>query len=320
MIMSEKHFISIFSVLLCSCSVVYAQTAPSEYLEWVKKADSLYHLGNYAGSGKTYSLAFKTFGGKGYVSDRYQAAQAWALSGIPDSSFFHLERIAQRGNFSNYDQIAHDASFVSLHTLARWKPILEQIRSNLAKIENGLNLARQLHDLVTEDQKWRNLFVKYNNHQMGSDTTSLKVIRYNLSRTDSLNFFPLQNIFIKHGYPNTDLIGTQGEDDFWLLVQHQDEHPDFQGEVLVKMKTEADRGKASMINYAYLLDRVNVNTNKPQVYGTQMTLNATKTSFEPRLTQEPEKLDERRKNVGLDPIASYIELMNSRHFGNLKMD
>ena len=101
-------------------------------------------------------------------------------------------------------------------------------------------------------------------------------------------------------------------------MQHQDRHSQFQEEVLHKMKEEADKGKASVINYAYLLDRVKVNTGQLQVYGTQMILNSTKTSYEPKPVVEPSKLNERRKSVGLDTIESYIETMNSRYFGTLK--
>jgi hypothetical protein len=41
--------------------------------------------------------------------------------------------------------------------------------------------------------------------------------------------------------------------------------------VLEKMKVEVDRGNADPSYYAMLVDRVNINTGKPQVYGTQVT-------------------------------------------------
>jgi len=103
-----------------------------------------------------------------------------------------------------------------------------------------------------------------------------------------------------------------------ILMQHQDLHPEFQEEVLIKMKEEADKGKASIINYAYLLDRVKVNTGQLQVYGTQMILNSQKTSYEPEPGVKPDKFNERRRSVGLDTIESYTETMNSRYFGTLK--
>ena len=84
------------------------------------------------------------------------------------------------------------------------------------------------------------------------------------------------------------------------------------------MKMEVDWGKACATNYAYLVDRVKVNSGQPQVYGTQMQMNSDTTSFEPMTVIEPEKLNERRKSVGLDSIESYIQTMNERNIGSLK--
>jgi hypothetical protein len=70
-------------------------------------------------------------------------------------------------------------------------------------------------------------------------------------------------------------------------------------------------------DYAYLVDRVKVNTGQLQVYGTQMRLNKDSTSFEPKPVIDPDKLNERRKSVDLSMIESYIEIMNERYHGSL---
>ena len=88
--------------------------------------------------------------------------------------------------------------------------------------------------------------------------------------------------------------------------------------MLEKMKIECERNNASKLYYAYLIDRVKVNSGELQIYGTQMQLNADSSSYEPKPVVEPEKLDERRKKVGLVPISEYIETMNQRYFGTLK--
>jgi hypothetical protein len=98
-----------------------------------------------------------------------------------------------------------------------------------------------------------------------------------------------------------------------LLVQHADKHPDFQDSVLVRMKIEADKGNSSITDYAYLLDRVLINTGQKQVYGTQMTLNSSKTSYECKPVIGPEKLNERRRQVGLSTIEVYIQIMNDNY-------
>ena len=75
---------------------------------------------------------------------------------------------------------------------------------------------------------------------------------------------------------------------------------------------------ASFLYYAYLIDRVNINSREKQVYGTQMQLNSDSTSYEPKPVIEPEQLNRRRKEAGLVPIEAYIKTMNDRYRGTLK--
>lgn len=100
---------------------------------------------------------------------------------------------------------------------------------------------------------------------------------------------------------------------FWLLVQHTDKHPDFQMKVLDSMKVEANKGNATMKDYAYLIDRVKINNGELQIYGTQMDLDSAETSYFPKPVIDPDQLDERRKSVGLSPIEQYIKFMNENY-------
>jgi len=102
------------------------------------------------------------------------------------------------------------------------------------------------------------------------------------------------------------------------MMQHCDKDPKFQEEVLAEMKKHLERKNANASNYAYLIDRVNVNTGKPQVYGTQMKLNQEGSSYEPKIVMELQNLNKRRAEVGLSTIEEYIGVMNSHYKGSLK--
>jgi hypothetical protein len=166
-----------------------------------------------------------------------------------------------------------------------------------------------------EDQKWRNLSTEVRHKQI--DTLSSEIISKNIGITDSLNHIKLKDMVLKYGFLGYDKVGKDGSHNFWLLMQHQDSHPDFQEKVLAMMEKELEKNNANANNYAYLLDRVRVNTGRLQVYGTQMQLNIDSTSYEPKAVENPDTLDERRLKVGLPSIARYIEIMNSRYFGDL---
>ena len=178
------------------------------------------------------------------------------------------------------------------------------------------SLSHLIDSLATEDQKWRGLMRQVDNKEI--DTISRQQVNLIINETDSINLFAVRQIFKSYGYPGYDKVGEESSNQFWLLVQHADKHPEFQDSVLNKMKTEADKKNASLPNYAYLVDRVKVNTNQLQIYGTQMKINSAGTSYEPKPVFEPEKLNERRRLVGLTTIEEYVNTMNERYYGTLK--
>lgn len=130
----------------------------------------------------------------------------------------------------------------------------------------------------------------------------------------SSHYIRLQKILSDHGYPGFDLVGEQGSRDFWLLVQHLDKWPDFQQKVLDAMKKQVLKKNAASGDYAYLTDRVRLNTNRNQLYGTQVTYNTDSCQAFPRPTENPGSLNKRRKEVGLDSIEDYLNKMSELHF------
>lgn len=180
-------------------------------------------------------------------------------------------------------------------------------------------LSARIDSLKTEDQKYRNRLTELKNMSI-PDEAEIKQAQEAILKTDSLNLIQVKRIFRQYGYPGSDLVGKQSAHNFWLIIQHCDQDPAFQEEVLGAMKQEVEKGTVSGWAYAYLTDRVLVNQDKPQVYGTQMRLNRDSTSYEPKPLIEPDKVDDRRGEMGLSPIAFYIETMNTRYFGSLKKE
>jgi len=114
-------------------------------------------------------------------------------------------------------------------------------------------------------------------------------------------------------YPDEKLVGYTASHNFWLLVQHQDRDTTFQKEVLHLMKYAVEYKAASATDYAYLTDRVMLNTGKKQVYGTQFWLLDEKDGVVPRPMEDSLNVDKRRAEVGLGPISEAIEQMNRRY-------
>lgn len=126
------------------------------------------------------------------------------------------------------------------------------------------------------------------------------------------NTLVLKQIFKKYGFPNYDMVGKPASDNFFLGVQHSDTDLKFQRAVLKKMKLAVQQKKADPGKFAFLTDRVNANSGKAQIYGTQVDYTADGSPF-PKKLIDPEKVNERRKAVGLEPIEEYLDfIINSR--------
>jgi hypothetical protein len=175
-----------------------------------------------------------------------------------------------------------------------------------------------LDSMVVSDQKFRNQSTDLMNKGFEWLSPEMQQAMKQGSNADSLNMIILKKLFREYGFLGFEEVGKQGSSNFWLMMQHCDKDPKFQEEVLTEMKKHIERKNANPSNYAYLIDRVNVNTGKPQVYGTQMKLNKDESSYEPKPVVEPENLNKRREEVGLGTIEEYIGVMNSHYKGSLK--
>lgn len=79
----------------------------------------------------------------------------------------------------------------------------------------------------------------------------------------------LQNIINSIGYPTTEKVGKEGSDAAWLIIQHSIEQPEFMKRSAELLKEAVKENKADPKNLAYLIDRIAVFQDQPQLYGTQ---------------------------------------------------
>ncbi len=110
-------------------------------------------------------------------------------------------------------------------------------------------------------------------------------------------------------------IASAGGDLFikaFYVVQHS---PDleFQASVLDELTPLVSEGRINAQQYAYLFDRVKLNQGGLQRYGTQFE--CIDGDYEIADLEAPESLDERRLEVGLQPLSEYIELLRT-HSGS----
>lgn len=122
----------------------------------------------------------------------------------------------------------------------------------------------------------------------------------------------LKEIINEYGWPGFSLVEKDGSRAAWLLAQHSDQDLEFQKQALELLKKAVEKGEASKRNLAYLTDRVRVNSGKPQLFGTQFKKNKDG-KWGPRPIKNPENLEKRRKEFGLEPFSEYEKRMEELH-------
>lgn len=107
------------------------------------------------------------------------------------------------------------------------------------------------------------------------------------------------------GWPDARSVGEATEGVVWSLVQHADQNRPFQQVAVSLLKRQVLRGGAPAVHLAYLEDRIAIGMGQPQRYGTQLEMNGA-CSVEPLPVDSPSKVEVRRKEVGMEPLAVYL--------------
>jgi hypothetical protein len=121
-------------------------------------------------------------------------------------------------------------------------------------------------------------------------------------RVTARNGDRLKAILEAYGWPTAAAVGDEAARCAWLVAQHADRQLDVQRLALSLLEREVAAGNASPAHEAFLRDRVLVNEGRPQRYGTQIA-GVVDGAPVPWPVEDPERMDERRAAVGIEPFA-----------------
>lgn len=280
-----------------------------KYSELIKTAWSLYESKDYLKSGEKYSEAFIALGGKGMLNDRYNAACSWALANKPDSAFVQLFKIAENGNYTNYGHITTDSDLNSLHSDERWTKVIEIVKTNKEKAEANLDkpLVAILDTIYQEDQKYR-LQINEIEEKYGWESDEMKAHWKIINEKDSINLITVKQILDERGWLGADVIGNQGNSTLFLVIQHSD--IETQEKYLPMMREAVSKGNARASSLALLEDRVALRKGEKQIYGSQVGRDQDTGEYYVLPLIDPDHVDQRRAEVGLETIQEYISNWN----------
>jgi hypothetical protein len=112
-------------------------------------------------------------------------------------------------------------------------------------------------------------------------------------------------------WPGRRLVGDDGAEAAWLIAQRAIDDVGLQRRCLEMLEWAVDLDDADPVQLAYLHDRVRMHDGRDQLYGSQLVLGDDGT-LTPWPVDDPAAVDQRRRRLGLPPLAAHVEAMNRR--------
>lgn len=177
------------------------------------------------------------------------------------------------------------------------------------KIEDK-ELQLRIIDLYVKDQAIRGNIMNKIISKYQVDTTNIKT-KYDWSNPEEVNVDELtrnqlKEIFKEYDFPTRELIGQDAMDGVFYIIQHADGDKEWQKLQFPNIELAVKKGIFSGQKYAYLYDRIKVNSGKNQLYGTQFKMVDPSTNrYELVPVKNLPDLNKRRKEMGMMPIELY---------------
>lgn len=258
------------------------------------EASTAYGEKDFAKAAELYVRVFDA--GTTWPTVPYNAACCFALLGRADDAFKYLELAVKRG-WSDVERLKGDTDLESIHSDKRWDDIVRQCAAK----------GSELRESVANPELFAELVKRMKADQDARLAKPPNVLQMML--IDGENTAWMKQTIEKHGWPGFAMVGREGAQAAWLLVQHADRDPAFQRRCLDLLTKAFEKGDASPDQVAYLTDRVLLAEGKPQVYGTQF--HAVNGKLQPRPIENQAEVDQRRAAMGLEPLAEYAKQVQS---------
>lgn len=250
----------------------------------------------------------------------YNLACAYALTFQKDSAYHYLQ-IALKDDSSLW--ALSDTDLYALIDDARWS-LIEKNQIKKFEKENGPltqpEYTKELLKIIMCDQaldyyidQAKKVYAK-----QGYIPQWYYPLAFMKQTIGQDNFSNMKKLIKKYGWPKYSTVGKLAADAPLLVINHH-----LSDEVRKKyipiIKQSCLEGEGSCIEYAKIQDRILVNDNKPQIYGMQFRYDS-KRALEPFPIIDPEHVDKRRKEIGLEPLKDYLKRKINYNFNILQKD
>jgi hypothetical protein len=237
----------------------------------------------------------------------YNLSCVYALTFQKDSAYHYLN-IALKDDNSLW--ALADSDLYALIDDSRWVNIEENQIAKYQK-ENG-NLpqpkyAKKLLNLILKDQAL-DYYIDQAKSYFASKGNApqwyypLGAFKQQISKD---NYIAMQELIQKYGWPKYSTVGNLAADAPLLVINHHESNL-VRKKYIAQIKQSCLDKEGSCMEFAKIQDRILVEENKQQIYGMQFRYN-TERALEPFPITDPEHVDKRRLEIGLEPLKLYLK-------------
>lgn len=164
------------------------------------------------------------------------------------------------------------------------------------------SLKTKLEILFSKDQTFRRIYMEAED-KLGKKSFEMEYFWEVVEAQDKVLEQQLTEILDKYGWLGISQVGRLANATQWTILQH--------GSIASKekyaplLKESVLKNESQAIHYARLIDRMLINANKPQLYGSQVNYEPPTPTFFP--IKDPETINKRRAELGLGTIQEFAK-------------
>ncbi len=238
----------------------------------------------------------------------YHAARCAAQLGQTEVAFALLDRAFPAGEewLVPSRQIESVPELAPLRELSGWSAFMALVEQRQADVRVGPYAAvkAELLALLESDQSPRKRLDQAEETH-GRESPEVQALWQEMEANDARNQRQLEVILARHGWLGPKQVGPEASSAIFLVIQHADLA--LQKKYLPQLRAAVQTGRAQPSMLAMLEDRVALRENRPQIYGSQIGYDEATASFYVLPLSDPDRVDERRRTVGLPPLADYVK-------------
>ena len=305
--------------LLMASEILKAQELPPPPLppppppvtasDQVSKADSLLLAGNIKFAVAEYRKLYNQ-----NRTDRkiiYNYACALSRAGQPDSALVYLYEVVK---IEPSVTILTDPDLLAVRESKSWEGFENELISAVNKKTGNsikdVSYAKSLWELLClEESLFYEVGIAVRN--LGPDSPVVTALRRLQAWQNAKNLAELEGLLDSKGWPKKSQVGNLAASAAFFVLQHS--NAGAQEKYIGMFEASCRNNEGNWQQYALMFDRMRMNQNKPQRYGTHHYLDpAAGNTNELYPLEDEAKVDEWRKEIGLEPLQQYLKRTNIR--------